>query len=264
MSAASPWMSPDQANGDGDVAGREVLGVVVAGELADLAALPGLLDLGGRGLRVGHRGIRWILAQAEHHQADGVPHLGQHGDLTLELRVEDVVDAGQLTPGLLRVVADAGHAREPRHAVLATRIEAHVLHVVDQVRLVRELGVVERGDVAELDQAAGHPVGEHDDVAVDALVPLERLVDLREELVVVVDVLGVLGLDARGLLEVGHRLLVDVERPVGDPERLAAASGRRGRRVAAARGGAFLAAATGGQQTVPEHQSARARARFAE
>ena len=109
----------------------------------------------------------------------------------------------------------AGHPREPRHAVLPAGIEAHVLHVVDEIGLVGELGVIERGHVSEPDHASGHPVGEHDDVAVDALVALERLVDLGEELVVVVDVLRVLDLDARGLLEVGHRLLVDVQRPVG-------------------------------------------------
>ena len=175
--------------------------------------------------------------------------------LTLVLRIEDVVDAGELLARLLGVVADRRHPRQPRHAVLPAGVEAHVLHVVDQVLLVGELGVVQRCHVAKVDQAAGHPVGEDDDVAVDALIPLERLVDLGEELAVVVDVLGVLRLDARGLLEVGHRLLVDVERPVRDPERLAAARGS-GRRVAAGRGGALFGAATGGEQTVAQHQAA--------
>ena len=62
---------------------------------------------------------------------------------------------------------------------------------------------------------------------------LQRLVDLGEELVVVVDVLGVLDRDPGGRLEVGHRLLVDVERPVGDPERLLPALAAAGGRVAA-------------------------------
>jgi hypothetical protein len=145
---------------------------------------------------------------------------------------------------------------KPRHAVLAAGIEAHVLHGVDQVGLVGELGVVQRRHVAQVDQPAGHPVGQHDDVAIDALVPLERLVDLGEKLVVVVDVFGVFGLDPGGLLEVRHGLLVDVKRPVGDAEGLAAAGRRGGGRVAGRGFGAFLAAAARGEQAVPQHQTA--------
>ena len=61
-----------------------------------------------------------------------------------------------------------------------------------------------------------------------------------------------------GLLEVGHRLLVDVERPVGD--RAASCRRRRPPRPPNLRRPrrAFLAAATGGQQAIPEHQAARA------
>jgi len=44
---------------------------------------------------------------------------------------------------------------------------------------------------------------------------------------VVVDILGVLGLNPGGFLEIGNRLLVDVERPVGDLDRLTA-TGRGG------------------------------------
>ncbi len=185
-------------DGDRDVAGGEVLGVVVAGELADLAALAGLLDLGRGGLA---RRRRWPSRDPCPSPSITSPSVSRISvsivTWPLNFGIEDVVDAGQLAAGLLRVVADTGHAREPRHAVLPARIEAHVLHVVHQVGLVGELGVVERRDVAELDQAARHPVGQDDDLPVDALVPLERLVDLGEELVVVVDVLGVLGLDAR-------------------------------------------------------------------
>src|SRR6185312_1220157 len=80
---------------------------------------------------------------------------------------------------------------------------------------------------------------------------------------VVVDVLGVLHLGAGGLLEIGDGLLVDVERPVRDPERLAGeVAGRRRRRIGVRRGGAFLgAAAARGQQAVPQHQTARAQRR---
>src|SRR6185295_500338 len=57
---------------------------------------------------------------------EGVAHLGQHGDLTLGLGVEDVVHARELAARLLGIVADAGHAGEPWHRVLATWIEADV------------------------------------------------------------------------------------------------------------------------------------------
>ncbi len=202
-----------------DVAGGEVSGVVVAGEGADLAALARLLDLraGGGGICEGR--LRGIGAETEHDQAESVAHLGQHGDLALEFGIEEIFDAGELASGLLRVVADADHARHPRHAVLPARIEAHVAQRVEEVGLVGEAGVVERRAIAERDHPGDHPVGEDHDVAVDRLVALQRLVDLGEELVVVVDVLAVLDGDPGRCREIRNGLLVDVERPVGDPQR---------------------------------------------
>src|SRR6185437_11687060 len=107
---------------------------------------------------------------------------------------------------------------------VTVRVEVDVLEVVDEVRVdVRQRGLVELLDVAEADHLASHPVRHHDDVAPARAAARKLLADLSEELVVVVDLLGVLHVHAglfgelleRRVLAVIH---VDVERPVGEVE----------------------------------------------
>ena len=166
----------------------------------------------------------------EHDQPQRVAHLREHGDVAREGGVEDVVHALQLAPGELRVVADAGQAGLPDQAVLAARVEGHVLEVLAEVHPVRDVLLVQLLHVAQPDQPARHPVRQDDDVAADALAAAEGLADLGEELVVVVDVLGVGDADAGLVLEVGDRIAVDVVGPVRDAEGVQAAAVRRRRR----------------------------------
>jgi hypothetical protein len=92
----------------------------------------------------------------------------------------------------------------------------------DQVRVdVRQLRLVELLYVAELLHLRRQPVGHDVEVAAAGVAPGVDLADLAEELVVVVDLLGVLDLGAELLLELverGRLLLVDVERPVREVE----------------------------------------------
>ena len=151
-----------------------------------------------------------------HHQRHGVAHLGEHLDLALVLRVEQVADRVDVR-GQLRVDDQARHPALPRDGVLPARVEADVLEVVANVRLdVRDAGRVQVLDVAQVMHLLGHPVGHHDDAPPARLALGEQRLHLGEELLVVVDVLDVVDLDAGCLLEVRHRLLVDVERPVRD------------------------------------------------
>jgi hypothetical protein len=156
------------------------------------------------------------IAVAEQDRGGRVVGLGEHRDLALELRVEEVLDALQLAAGLLDVVADARRARLPRERVLALRVVVDRLEVVDQVGEVRDVLLVDRLDVVEAHPARGHVVGQRHDVAADRLPGLQLLADLPEELEVVVDLLDVLDLAAVLLVELLEDLLVDVERPVGE------------------------------------------------
>ena len=201
---------------DVDVALGQRLRVVVAGEAAELALAVGLVDLLDRAEHLVEVRLRGVDAVAEQDRRGGVVGLGEHRDLALELRVEQVLDVLELAAGLLDVVADARRARLPRQRVLALRVVVDRLEVVDEVREVRDVLLVDRLGVAEAHPAGGHVVGQRDDVAADRLLVLELLADLPEELEVVVDLLDVLDLAAELLVEVLEDLLVDVERPVGE------------------------------------------------
>ena len=139
----------------------------------------------------------------------------------------------------LRVDDQPRHPALPRDRVAAIGVEAGVLQVVPEVRVdVRDPGLVQILDVAELVHLLGHPVGHHDDAAASRLSLGQQGLHLGEELLVVVDVLDVVRVDPGRLVEVRHRVLVDVQRPVRDRQ-VAVGRGlvlhrRHGRRSAAA------------------------------
>ena len=151
--------------------------------------------------------------------------------------------------GLLDVVPDARRARLPRQRVLALRVVVDRLEVVDEVRDVRDVLLVDRLDVVVADPARGHVVGQRHDVAADRLMGLQLLADLPVELEVVVDLLGVLDLAAVLLVELLEDLLVDVERPVGEGP-----VADRGLRVVDGRGGRLV---LGGLLGLALHAAAR-------
>ena len=144
----------------------------------------------------------------------------------LSVGVPQVVDRAEAVRHLLLVPADAGEAALPREGLRAARVEVDVQEVGVEVRLVRDVGVVEGLRVAEADPAAHHPVGEADGVGADVLAERELVLDLAVVGVVVVDVDLVLDLDAGLVDEALERrvaagvVLVEVERPVRPGEGL--------------------------------------------
>src|SRR6478735_7030462 len=134
-----------------DVPGREVLGVVVAGERADLTGVDDLLEPVDRRapLRVGELvGVGPGHLQHERHR---VPHLREQRDAALEvLAGQQLLEALDLL-GLLGVVRDAGQTALPRRVVGQVGVP---LPVAD---LGVELGVVvDVVEVAHVDARALH------------------------------------------------------------------------------------------------------------
>ena len=153
----------------------------------------------------------------------------EHGDLALEGRVGEVLEAGDLALGQLGVVGQPDQARLPGQGVLVARVVARVLDRRGGVLgEVGQLGVVELGQEVLADQLVDRgAVGDHDQVPAGVLAGLERGVDLAQEGVVLVDDLFVVDLDPRLLGELLERgvhglaallLLVHVQRPVGEVE----------------------------------------------
>ena len=101
-----------------------------------------------------------------------------------------------------------------------------------QVRRVRDLVERKLVDPAQLDEPAGQPRRRGDDVGVDRVAAAEHRLDLGEVLVVVVERLGVLHVDAGRLDEpvdrAGQAVLgrVDVRRPVLEVQAVPAAPAR--------------------------------------
>jgi hypothetical protein len=191
-----------------------------------------------RGADVVHRRVGGRDAVVEEREAHAVAHLGEHADLAGVLldegRVEQLGHRGDLLVDQRGVVADAGDARLPRHAVRVVRVVARVLVLVVGVGdEVRDVALdVDLLEVAEADEVAEHPVGRDDDVVAGVLARRERWLDDAEERLVVLDVLGVGDVDPGLFLELLERrrgavvVLVDVERPVRevqDPCRVTAA-----------------------------------------
>src|SRR5215208_8157451 len=214
------------ADDDPRVALRDVLRVLVAREASNLSRVGALADLVDRLHELVDARLLRVVAQRGRHHADGVAHLGQHRDLALVVRIEQVVDRLGLALHLVLAVDDPSDARLPRHRILALGVERRRLQPLDQVRVrVRHGRLVELLDVAEADHARGHPVGDHVDVATAGVALVVLLADLAEELGVVVDLFDVLDLRLAVvlLLELLERaaVLFDVERPVGYVERVA-------------------------------------------
>ena len=111
----------------------------------------------------------------------------------------------------------ARHPALPRDRELPVRVRARRLDLRAQVReRRRQRLLVDPLDVAQVVHPLRQPVaGDHQRAAAGVAL-LEQRAHLPEELVVAVDVLDVLDGDARLVLELGDRLVVDVERPVGD------------------------------------------------
>ena len=93
-------------------------------------------------------------------------------------------------------------------------VDGRVEQVGAQVDLVGDVGVVELLEPAEADEPGHHELGGDHEVAADVLACVQRVLDLGEPLLVVVEVLLVRDAQARGLLERGHQRLADVEGPV--------------------------------------------------
>ncbi len=188
-----------------------------------------------------------VVAELEQGEADRVAHLRQVGDLALPLRVPEGRHGGQLAGDLL-VVAQAGHAGLPRGVVLVVRVEVRAdVGILEVVDIVRDDRLVELLEPAQANEPGGHPLGQRDQVPARVLAGLERRLDRAEELLVVVDHLGVVDLGAvlrRELLEacvLGGVVVVgvDVQRPVGEVEDVGGGGllGGRGDGRGAARGG---------------------------
>ena len=79
--------------------------------------------------------------------------------------------------------------------------------------------MVQLAEEAQLLQAYGHEGGRHGEVCADVLLALQRLLDLREPLLVVVEVFLVIDGDALFVLEPLDEIGGHVSGPVGDPQR---------------------------------------------
>ena len=96
------------------VALGEVLDVLVAGEAADLPGVDALLELVDGLQELVEAGLLGVGALPGSHEADRVAHLGEHRDLALVGRVEQVVDGLRLPLDLVLAVDD------PRRCPTAT------------------------------------------------------------------------------------------------------------------------------------------------
>ena len=149
-----------------DVAAGQVVGVVVAGEVADLTRGRRLLDL-RRSRRASPRRWRDSGSTPSAFITSGtVSRISlSNVDLALVLGVEEVVDRGHVGCQVL-ADDDPGHPALPRHRVVALRVEGRALQARDQVLLdVRDRLLVEVLDVAEVVHLLRHPVGRNDDRA---------------------------------------------------------------------------------------------------
>ena len=118
LSASSWTMSPDQAIARGEVALRERLRVVVAGEPADLARVDGRLDRSIAASNVSSVTFAGSSPFVEHARGRACRAISfEHRHLALELRVLEQLRRSIVTgPGELLVPRDARHARTARAA----------------------------------------------------------------------------------------------------------------------------------------------------
>ena len=128
MSGLSNWSwmtSPDQASQATMLPVDEVLGVLVAGERADLAGVDGLLEpVDGR--VPNSSAVKFSGSAPSSSSMNSIVSCISESRLTLPLRsgrVEQLVEAADLL-GQLGVVGDAGQAALPRHRVVAVLVPA--------------------------------------------------------------------------------------------------------------------------------------------
>ncbi len=203
------------------VAVLKVLLVRVALDVPDLAVAHLLLQHidRRRELRVAPLAVD-LRSQVLHDAAHGVAHFGKHPDAALQGRIPQVGNRGESTREVVLVPGDSGEPALPRERVLASRVEGNIEQLRYQVLFVRDHRVVEFLRVSEADPAVHHPVGEAHGVAADVLTELQLVLDLAVVGVVVIDGLGVGGLDSGLLLErlkcrvVTVAVDIQVERPV--------------------------------------------------
>ncbi|MFN8194804.1 MAG: hypothetical protein U0R80_11050 [Nocardioidaceae bacterium] len=222
-----------------DVARREVVEVVVAVERADLAVRDRLAEGLDGVVPVVLVEVVGVAAGDLDHEGHRVAHLGEQRDAPLEVGSGQQLGEALDLSGLLGVVGDAGEAALPRDVVGQVGVPGLALQRLDEpVVDVGDLVRVEGLDPAQADHLGRHPVGEDHDVAPDGLARGQLVLDLGVELLVVVDVVGVVDGDP-GLaledLERGRGLLarVDVGRPVGDDQPLLRRRDVGGRHAAA-------------------------------
>ena len=112
---------------------------------------------------------------------------------------------------------------------------------------------------AEADEPGDHEVGEIDEVGADVLARVQRVLDLGEALLVVVEVLACTStLRPVASSNGAHRLLVDVEGPVRDARGVVASAPRR-RRL----GAVVVVPAAGGENARAEDDGGRSAGRAA-
>ena len=114
----------------------------------------------------------------------------------------------------IRAIADAVAVDELGHGVLRALVVVRVLQTGEQVRSIRNVGVVERLDEVASDQSGEGGIGEPDD-QVGLQCAIAELCD--GGILVVVDRL--LDRDAEGLLEVGDHFGIGVVGPIEDLHR---------------------------------------------
>ena len=234
----------------GEIARCKGLRIVVAVEPADLARILGLLDHGERAIERLVRDLRRIVSVLEHDEPERVAHRVPDPHLALELRVGEELRDARDGLGDLLVPRNPVHSREPGERVLPVRVEPWACLRVDEIREVRDEGLVELLRPALRDVLAERAVvvGRDDDVATDALSLTQTALHGREVLRVRIDVLVVVDLDARlrrellerrGSLHAGsleRRRRIDVVRPVREVEDVVhLAAGRAAPAASAAR-----------------------------
>ena len=174
------------------------------------------------------RGRLRLIVDSEREHADraelGV--VGHHPDLSLEGRIPEVLDAGDLAPRHAGVIGDPREPRLPGGAVAVARVKRRIAR--DRSGVPVKVGhprLIEGDQPAVLDQLRQLPsVADHDQVVADRLPGGEHRADLCEEARVVLDHRPVVDADPRLFREqVDGRVVaavgaVDVQRPVGPIE----------------------------------------------
>ncbi len=204
--------------GDDDVACREIVGVVVAGESPDLTLVLLFLDQVDGLLHGLGGGLRQRAALRQHQHAEAVLHVGEQADLALEGGIPQVVDLGDRPTRRSLVVGQCRHAAHVRRGVLAAGVRRVVEQVGPQVLPVRHPGVTDLVQPAQPLEPECHELGRHGQIGADVLLARQRLLVLGEPFLVVVEVFLVVHGQLAGGLEGGDEPVGHVQRPVRDAQ----------------------------------------------